>query len=248
MKKRNKKNKLVLLMVIIFILIFVFLLFFYKKNDKNNNKNNNTAPSTVSYSLDNIPPYFGENYLLLYNNKPSFEEKDYQSVSFEYYSDLDNLNRCQSTFANIGKDIMPTEKRKGIGKVYPSGWKQAKYDIINGKYLFNRCHLIGYQLTGENDNVKNLITCTKKANVNVMLPFENKVADYVEKTNNHVLYRVTPIFNGDNLLASGIQIEASSVEDYCKDICFNIYIYNVQDGIEIDYANGNSHLMTTKVS
>ena len=146
-------------------------------------------------------------------------------------------------YANIGKELMPTTKRESIGQIKPSGWHTTKYEIIiDGKYLYNRCHLIGYQLTGENANPRNLITCTRQMNTIGMLEFENKVADYIKKTNNHVLYRVTPIFDDNNLVAKGVQIEASSVEDHCGDICFNVFVYNVQDGIEIDYATGESHL------
>ena len=144
--------------------------------------------------------------------------------------------------ASIGSDLMPTEERGSIGMVQPSGWHTVKYDIVSGKYLYNRCHLIGYQLTGEDANEKNLITCTRQMNVGVMLEFENQVADYIKETNNHVLYRVTPYFEGDNLLASGVQMEAYSVEDKGAGVQFNVYIYNVQDGITIDYLTGESSL------
>ena len=149
--------------------------------------------------------------------------------------------RCTTAFANIGKDIMPTEKRGAIGEVKPTGWQTAKYDSVDGKYLYNRCHLIGYQLTGENANEKNLITGTRYLNVDGMLPFENMVADYIKETNNHVLYRVTPVFSGDNLVASGVQMEAKSVEDNGDGILFNVYCFNAQPGIAIDYATGDSH-------
>ena len=163
--------------------------------------------------------------------------------TFEEYSNLDLLGRCGVAFANISKDLMPTEERGSIGMIKPSGWHTVKYDIVDGKYLYNRCHLIGYQLTGENANEKNLITCTRETNTGVMLEYENKVADYIKKTNNHVLYRVTPIYKDTNLVASGIQMEALSVEDNGKGIKFNIYVYNVQDGIEIDYKTGESKLI-----
>ncbi len=162
--------------------------------------------------------------------------------TFEEYSNLDLLGRCGVAFANISKDLMPTEERGSIGMIKPSGWHTVKYDIVDGKYLYNRCHLIGYQLTGENANEKNLITCTRETNTGVMLEYENKVAEYIKKTNNHVLYRVTPIYEDTNLVASGIQMEALSVEDNGKGIKFNIYVYNVQDGIEIDYKTGESKL------
>lgn len=160
--------------------------------------------------------------------------------SFEKYSELDNLGRCSVAYACVGKDIMPTEKRGAIGSVKPSGWHTVKYDCVDGKYLYNRCHLIGYQLTGENANNKNLITGTRYLNVEGMLPFENMVADYVKETDNHVLYRVTPIFKGENLLASGVQMEAKSVEDNGDGISFNVYCYNVQPDIVIDYKTGES--------
>ena len=152
------------------------------------------------------------------------------------------LGRCGVAYANVGIDTMPTIERGSIGMIKPTGWHTIKYDIVNGKYLYNRCHLIGYQLTGENDNEKNLITCTRQMNIGTMLEYENKVADYVKKTNNHVLYRVTPIFKDSNLLATGVEIEAYSVEDNGEGIKFNVFIYNVQEGIEIDYTTGDSKL------
>ena len=152
------------------------------------------------------------------------------------------LGRCGVAYANVGIDTMPTIERGSIGMIKPTGWHTIKYDIVNGKYLYNRCHLIGYQLTGENDNEKNLITCTRQMNIGTMLEYENKVADYVKKTNNHVLYRVTPVFKDSNLLATGVEIEAYSVEDNGEGIKFNVFIYNVQEGIEIDYTTGDSKL------
>ncbi len=195
-----------------------------------------------SYSLDSIPAYNNESYAIIDNNKPQFKETDYQKTSFEHYSDLDNLGRCQVAFALVSPKTMPTEERGSIGMIKPTGWHTIKYDIVNGKYLYNRCHLIGYQLTGENANEKNLITCTRQMNTEGMLEFENQVADYVENTKDSVLYRVTPIFEGNNLLASGVQIEAASVSDKCGEICFNVYVYNVQNGIDINYQNGDSKL------
>lgn len=198
--------------------------------------------SNQSYKIEDIKEYDGNPYIEINNNKPNFNDEDYSKGTFETYSKLDNLNRAGVAFAKVGQETMPTEERGSIGMIKPSGWHTIKYDIVSGKYLYNRCHLIGYQLTGENANEKNLITCTRQTNTGAMLDFENKVAGYIKETNNHVLYRVTPIYEGNNLLASGIQIEASSVEDKCEDICFNVYIYNVQDGITIDYTNGDSHL------
>lgn len=185
--------------------------------------------------------YQGEPYVVINDNNPDFTEADMTTVSFESYGELDGLGRCTTAFANIGKDLMPAEKRGSIGEVKPTGWQTAKYDNVDGKYLYNRCHLIGYQLTGENANAKNLITGTRYLNVDGMLPFENMVADYIKETNNHVLYRVTPVFSGDNLVASGVQMEAESVEDNGDGILFNVYCFNAQPGIAIDYATGDSH-------
>lgn len=193
-------------------------------------------------SLDDIPEYSGSPYVAINDNQPSFTEEDYTTKAFEKYAKLDKLGRCGVTYACIGVEIMPTEKRGDIGMVKPTGWVTAKYDFVDGKYLYNRCHLIGYQLTGENANTSNLITGTRYLNVQGMLPFENMVADYVKETENHVLYRVTPVFDGDNLVASGVQMEAWSVEDDGEGICFNVYCYNVQPGVKIDYATGKSTL------
>lgn len=174
-------------------------------------------------------------------NVPGFSEDELVTEAFENYSDLDSLGRCGVAYANICKELMPTEERGEIGMVKPSGWHTVKYsDRIDGNYLYNRCHLIGYQLAGENANEKNLITGTRYLNVTGMLPFENEVADYVESTGNHVLYRVTPVFDGDNLVASGVQMEAESVEDKGAGVLFNVYVYNVQPGVIIDYATGDS--------
>ena len=202
-----------------------------------------TLPTTeVTISLADIPEYSGEPYVTVNDNVPQFLETDLSTDSYEYYSDLDSLGRCGVVYACIGTDLMPTEERGSIGSVKPTGWHTVKYDVVDGNYLYNRCHLIGYQLSGENANTKNLITGTRYLNVDGMLPFENMVADYVLETENHVMYRVTPIFDGDNLLASGVQIEAESVEDNGEGILFNVYCYNVQPGVEIDYATGDSQL------
>lgn len=179
------------------------------------------------------------------NNIPQFSSSEITTKSFERYSQLDYLGRCGTAVACIGRDIMPTEEREAIGQVKPSGWQLVKYDIVDGKYLYNRCHLIGYQLTGENANEKNLITGTRSMNVDGMLPYENMVAEYVKETDNHVMYRVTPIYDGNNLLAKGVQMEAFSVEDNGAGICFNVFVFNVQPGIEINYADGTSRLIDT---
>lgn len=197
-------------------------------------------PPAATVTVVDIPEYSGEPYVILQDNQPNFGLEDLTLEPFETYSELDDLGRCGVAYANICLDIMPTEPRGDIGQVKPTGWQSAKYDCVDGKYLYNRCHLIGYQLAGENANKKNLITGTRYLNVTGMLPFENMVDDYVEDTENHVLYRVTPIFEGDNLVASGVQMEAFSVEDEGEGVCFNIYAYNVQPGVVIDYATGES--------
>lgn len=193
-------------------------------------------------SLDAIPAYDGKAYVAVNNNEPFFTDSDMTTTAFENYSDLDSLGRCGVAYANICKEIMPTEKRGKIGMIKPSGWHTVKYDVIKDRYLYNRCHLIGYQLAGENANPKNLITGTRYLNVEGMLPFENLVADYVNNTGNHVLYRVTPMFSGSNLVANGVLIEAKSVEDNGGGILFNVYCYNVQPGVGINYENGDSWL------
>lgn len=195
-----------------------------------------------SYKIEDIPAFSGSSYVIINNNEPVFSEADYSDKSYEYYSELDSLGRCGAAIANIGVDLMPTEARGSIGMIKPSGWHTIKYDIVDGKYLYNRCHLIGYQLTGENANPKNLITCTRAMNTKGMLEFENDVASYIKETNNHVLYRVTPIFEGDNLVATGVQMEAKSVEDNGAGVKFNVFVYNIQTGITIDYKTGESKL------
>ena len=192
--------------------------------------------------LSGIPEFSGSPYVEINNNEPFFEKSDFTTESFENYSELDSLGRCGVATACVGTDLMPAEERGSIGMIKPTGWHTVKYDCIFGKYLYNRCHLIGYQLSGENANEKNLITGTRYMNIDGMLPFENMVADYVKETGNHVLYRVTPFFDGKNLLASGVEIEACSVEEGGEGICFNVFVYNAQPRIEIDYATGESQL------
>lgn len=205
-----------------------------------------SASDYVNYDLSNIPDYDGKAYVELNGNVPelSESEKTY-SESFEEYGKLDSLGRCTYAVSCIGKDLMPTEKRGSIGSVKPSGWHISKYDFVDGKYLYNRCHLIGYQLTAENANERNLITGTRYLNIEGMLPFENDVADYIEITNNHVYYKVTPIFEGNNLVANGVQMQAYSVEDNGQGISFNVYCYNVQPGVAIDYATGDNQAVTS---
>ena len=241
------KNKILSLICILLVLVLTFSgcggsLF---NGDIFPENEGTKYPTQVIVSLDEIPEYSGNPYVAINDNQPSFTEDDYTTKAFEEYAELDNLGRCGVTYACVGVEIMPTEKRGDIGMVKPTGWVTAKYDFVDGRYLYNRCHLIGFQLTGENANTSNLITGTRYMNTQGMLPFENMIADYVKETENHVLYRVTPIFDGDNLVASGVQMEAWSVEDDGEGICFNVYCYNVQPGVEIDYATGKSWLDET---
>ena len=187
--------------------------------------------------------YNGSPFVEVNGNVPYFESSDVKTESFEIYSELDSLGRCGGAYANIGKDLMPTEERGEIGMIKPSGWHTVKYpEVIEDLFLYNRCHLIGYQLSGENANERNLITGTRYLNVEGMLPFENEVANYVRETGNHVLYRVTPVFEGNNLVAEGVLMEAYSVEDHGQGVQFCVFVYNVQPGIEIDYATGESRI------
>lgn len=206
-----------------------------------------SAPTEIttasSFSLSDVPAYSGKAYTSVNGNVPYFTAAELTTTSFETYSDLDTLGRCGVTYACIGQDLMPTEERGSIGMVKPTGWHTVRYDgLVDGNYLYNRCHLIGYQLTGENANTKNLITGTRYLNIEGMLPFENMVADYIQETDNHVLYRVTPIFEGNNLLANGVLMEGYSVEDKGAGVSYCVFAYNVQPGIEIDYATGESKL------
>jgi len=205
-----------------------------------------TETTTETIVSDNtIPDYSGSAYVVLNNNKPTFTESEITTKAFEKYSQLDYLGRCGVAFACLGIETLPQEERGEIGMIKPTGWHLKKYDCVDGKYLYNRCHLIGFQLSGENANDKNLITGTRYLNVDGMLPFENMVADYIEETNNHVMYRVTPIFDGDNLLCKGVKMEAYSVEDGGKGISFNVFCYNVQPYIKINYKTGESYLIVT---
>lgn len=206
-------------------------------------KTETTTEAVVSD--DTIPDYSGSAYVVLNNNKPTFTESEITVKAFEKYSPLDYLGRCGVAFACLGIETMPTEERGEIGMIKPTGWHLKKYDCVDGKYLYNRCHLIGFQLSGENANDKNLITGTRYLNVDGMLPFENQVADYIDETSNHVMYRVTPVFENENLLCKGVKMEAYSVEDGGKGISFNVFCYNVQPSIKIDYETGESYLIAT---
>lgn len=198
-----------------------------------------SAPA-AAVALEDVPAFSGAPYVELDGNQPAFSEAERTAESFETYSALDELGRCGPAFACIGQDLMPTQERESISQVRPTGWQNAEYDFVDGGYLYNRCHLIGFQLTGENANEQNLITGTRYMNVEGMLPFENMVADYVKETGNHVLYRVTPVFEAEELVARGVQMEAWSVEDEGDGVCFNVYVYNNQPGVEIDYRTGES--------
>ena len=241
MGKRNSKNAIKSKIIgIIFVIIIIFLEQISANIQEYLGDINHQE--TVSYEIGEIPKYESSSYVIINNNKPNFDEKDYTTKSFENYSRLDTKGRCGVAFANICKETMPPkgDERGEISSVKPTGWEQKRY---NGEYLYNRCHLIGYQLSDEDANELNLITGTRYFNVSGMLPFENQVAEYIkENENSHVLYRVTPIFEGNNLLASGVQMEAYSVEDNGKGICFNVFVYNVQPGVEIDYETGKSSL------
>jgi len=241
MGKGNSKNNIKSKIIgIIFVIIIIILEQFSAEIQEY--LGDTDKQETISYELSEIPEYQDRPYVIINNNKPNFEEKDYTTKSFENYSKLDTKGRCGVAFANICKETMPPkgDERGEISSVKPTGWEQKRY---NGEYLYNRCHLIGYQLSDEDANELNLITGTRYFNVSGMLPFENEVAEYIrENENNHVLYRVTPIFEGDNLLASGVQMEAYSVEDNGKGVCFNVFVYNVQPGVEIDYETGKSSL------
>lgn len=222
---------------------------FSSTKDNSTTKKNKPTSDVNQIDPSSPPSYKGSPYITVNNNEPrfSFSQKN-SKKSFETYANLDYLGRCGTALALIGKDIMPTDERGEIGQVKPTGWQTAKYDFIDGKYLYNRCHLIGWQLTGENANNKNLITGTRYMNVEGMLPFENMVDDYIEETKNHVLYKVTPVFKGKELVARGVQIEAYSVEDGGEGICFNVYCFNVQPGVKIDYKTGASSRNGEKIT
>jgi len=240
MKHFKKSLKSLYIILTISLISFIGTYLTSRSNNINNNIITSILESEEYVSLSDIPNYSGKPYISINNNIPFFSQDDLVTSSYEKYSKLDSLGRCGVAIANIGKDLMPTEDRDSIGSIKPTGWHTVKYDGIDGNYLYNRCHLIGFQLSGENSNKKNLITGTRYMNVEGMLPFEDMVADYVKETNNHVLYRVTPIFHEKNLLASGVLIEAKSVEDNGAGIQFNVYCYNVQPGIEINYKTGRS--------
>ncbi|MGN1166890.1 MAG: DNA/RNA non-specific endonuclease [Lachnospiraceae bacterium] len=232
-KKHHMQKKLIFIVVLLLLMVDRYL--------ASSDLEFSAKTETEGVSLDEIPEYEGEPYVVIDNNIPEFDEDDMTTQSFERYSDLDRLGRCHEAYANVSLDTMPVEERGNISSVIPSGWENEEYDFVDGGYVYNRCHLIGYQLSGENANEKNLITGTRYMNVQGMLPFENEVADYIWKTDHHVLLRVTPIYDGNSLVANGVQMEAKSVEDDGEGVQFNVYCYNVQPGVEIDYATGENH-------
>ena len=247
MSKKKYKSKYNLIISIITLIIILVGGYYENKYgvDLDSNQNIHATESIqTSFNLEDIPEFDGKTpYVIINNNEPEFPDEDLNINSFEKYSELDSLERCGVAYANVSKETMPTEARGDISKVKPTGWHAVKYDCVEGKYLYNRCYLIGYQLTAENANKQNLITGTRYLNVEGMLPFENQVAEYVKQKNGHVLYRVTPIFEENNLVANGVQMEAESVEDRGEEVKFNVYVYNVQPNIKIDYLTGRSELI-----
>ena len=247
MSKKKYKSKYNLIISIITLIIILVAGYYENKYGVDVDSNQNiqaTESIQTSFNLEDIPEFDGKTpYVIINNNEPEFPDEDLNTNSFEKYSELDSLGRCGAAYANVSKETMPTEARGDISKVKPTGWHAVKYDCVEGKYLYNRCHLIGYQLTAENANKQNLITGTRYLNVEGMLPFENQVAEYVKQKNGHVLYRVTPIFEENNLVANGVQMEAESVEDRGEEVKFNVYVYNVQPNIKIDYLTGSSELI-----
>lgn len=240
---RNGKKKTVTSTLTAVIAVILGLIYYFVGPAAGPTQLTDTAASASARQiLQQVGSYEGEPYVVLAENVPAFTQADLTEHSYETYAELDALGRCGAAMACVGQDIMPTEERGSISRVKPTGWVQNQYDFVDGESLYNRCHLIAHQLTGEDANWMNLITGTRYMNVEGMLPFENIVADYVRETGNHVLYRVTPIFDGDDLVASGVQMEAYSVEDSGAGVCFHVYCYNVQPGVEIDYATGENRL------
>lgn len=232
--------------IVVFILAIFIAIFQGQKDETKTNIEDTSKEITKEIYAQStsftVPEFSGNPYNVINNNIPYFTETEKQLGVFEKYSDLDELGRCGVAYANLCKELMPKEKREDIRSVEPSGWQNKEYDFIEGKYIYNRCHLIGFQLAGENANEKNLITGTRYMNVQGMLPFENLVNDYIDETNNHVLYRVTPIYTDENLVCNGVLMEAYSIEDKGKGICFNVYCYNVQPGCIINYATGENEI------
>lgn len=238
-----KKNKLLILIMACIAIIFGYNQWQESSSSTVSAGNVNAQAANHQIKLNEIPEYSGKPYITINENKPNFSNEELSSRSFERYSSLDGLGRCGVAVANLSLQTMPTKDRESISHVKPSGWHSTKYPNVDGKYLYNRCHLIGFQLSAENDNKRNLITGTRYLNVNGMLPFENAVANYIKRTKNHVLYRVTPLYKGTDLVAHGVLMEAKSCEDKGRGLQFSVYVYNNQPGIHIDYLNGNSQLV-----
>ena len=240
-KQRKRKAKLWIALFVILLVLAAFVLVYFKTpfGDYLKNKFGHEKKEEESF-LSQIPEFDDVPYVELNGNVPYFTESDMTTEPFERYSELDDRGRCGVAYANVCKEIMPIKEREDISEVTPTGWMNNRYDIVDQEYLYNRCHLIAFQLAGENANERNLITGTRYMNVEGMLPFEDEVASYVYQTSNHVLYRVTPVFDGNDLVANGVEIEAKSVEDNGAGVCFNVYVYNVQPGIEIDYRTGEN--------
>lgn len=246
MNEKETKNynvKQILAYLIIGILMIVVTIFTGNYDWSNTNFTvSNSVQNKITYTLDDIPEYTDSPYIEINNNIPDFKGEYFEIEAFETYSELDDLGRCGVAFAKLGIETMPTDddKRTNIEHITPTAWHDDEVKTLNNNNLYNRCHLIAYSLSNENDNENNIITGTRYFNISGMSPFENQVRKYIKNNpNKHVLYRVTPIFEDDNLLASGVQIEAMSVEDNGKKLCFNVYVYNVQPGVEIDYSTGD---------
>ena len=237
---RKRRKKMPLTFIIILIIIFAAVKWYGDHNTQQTTTVGENA-EYIELSAESFPEYDGEPYIVVNGNKAYFDADELTVEPFEIYSDLDELGRCGAAYANICVDLMPTEKRESISSVHPSGWQSVKYDFIEGKSLYNRSHLIGFQLAGENANEKNLITGTRYFNAETMLPFENEIANYVKETENHVMYRVTPYFEDDDLVAKGVLMEAYSVEDNGEGVSFNVFCYNIQPGVYIDYSTGDNH-------
>ena len=243
MKVKKSKNKKTALLILVLIIVAIVAAVIITRTIGQKPLKAGDGFSLSSVDTGSIPEYAGIDVIELNNNMPNFTEYDCEHISGENYTDLDSLGRCGTAVAMIDRSMMPTEERGEIGSIKPSGWIQKKYpDVVNSQppYLYNRCHLIAFALTGQNDNEKNLITGTRYLNADLMLPYEKQVARYLDHSNNHVLYRVSPYFMDNELVARGVEIEAYSVEDKGKEICFHVFLYNVQQGIEIDYETGDS--------
>lgn len=243
--KKNHWGIFTILLLIGIAIVGACIFFALPKEDANSVPvaRKEISQSIVQANPELIPEFNGSDFVELNNNQPGFSTDDYELIGGEYYSSLDYLGRCGVVYANIDASMRPTEERGSIGMIKPSGWNQAKYEgYVDSKppYLFNRCHLIAYALTGQNANEQNLITGTRYFNVTSMLPFEEQVMHYLDKSSNHVLYRVTPFFKGTELVARGVEMEAYSIEDNGAGVCFHVFVYNYQPGIEIDYKTGDS--------